>query len=962
MNSTLAKPVFEGHGLAALVCCVFAFVSQAAGQDAGAFFESRIRPLLVSHCQECHGAQKQKGGLRLDSRAGWEKGGDSGPAITPGDHAASLLMKAVSYTDRDLKMPPEKKLSPAQISDIRQWIALGAHDPRESATTSTGKQHALSVSEGKAFWSYRPPSDPEPPRVKETSWPLNEIDHFILAKLEEKGLKPAPDADAGTLRRRLAFDLTGLPPAAAGAGGSEGRVDALLATPAYAERMASHWLDIARFAESSGGGRTLPFKDAWRYRDYVIESFQSDVPVNRFITEQIAGDLMPAPDAAARRRQLTATSFLVLGPTNYEEQDKQMLRMDIVDEQLDTIGKSLLGQTIGCARCHDHKFDPIPITDYYALAGIFRSTRTLKNYTDNVAHWIDTPLPLDGEDEARMAAHEAKTGALRKEIATLKDLLRGSAGNITTEKKAFAPASLPGIVVDDAEAMKVGEWTVSARYKPYIGAGYSHDKNGDKGAKTISFTPKIPKTGRYEVRVAFNAGPTRAEKVPVTVFHADGEELVQIQQKTEAVDGMEFVSAGTFRFEDSGQGYVLLSNAGTQGYVTVDAVQFLPEASSGAVVADAGKSAPERREVREMKSRLSRLERELKQLENSGPRRAEVMAVREDDQIEDCPVHIRGSIRNLGAVVPRGFLSVTLGGEKPAALPKDQSGRLEFAAWLASDANPLTARVYVNRVWHWLMGAGIVRTTENFGTTGEAPSHPELLDYLARRFMREGWSTQKLVKLIVSSRTYRQSSTPHDPRAAEADPDNRLLWRMNRKRLDAECIRDAVLAAAGALDLRRLGPNMTAGEADSNSTATQNLEYNFEFKDTRRSVYTPAFRNVRHPLFEVFDFADVNQPIAQRTTSTIAPQALFMTNHPFVITQARAAADRLMKHGSGGSERIALAYEESLGRTPAAEELAACLDFVEAARSGNATPADIRDIWARLVQALWSTPDFRFLR
>jgi hypothetical protein len=201
--------------------------------------------------------------------------------------------------------------------------------------------------------------------VKETSWPLNEIDHFILAKLEEKGLKPAPDADAGTLRRRLAFDLTGLPPAAAGAGGSEGSVDALLATPAYAERMASHWLDIARFAESSGGGRTLPFKDAWRYRDYVIESFQSDVPVNRFITEQIAGDLMPAPDAAARRRQLTATSFLVLGPTNYEEQDKQMLRMDIVDEQLDTIGKSLLGQTIGCARCHDHKFDPIPITDYY---------------------------------------------------------------------------------------------------------------------------------------------------------------------------------------------------------------------------------------------------------------------------------------------------------------------------------------------------------------------------------------------------------------------------------------------------------------------------------------------------------------------------------------------------------------------------------------------------------------------
>ena len=961
MKTLLAQPLRAKHGLAALACWVVAPVAGAADPDADAFFESRIRPLFIEQCQECHGPEKQKGGLRLDSRAGWQKGGDSGQAITPGEPAASLLMKAVAYTDRDLKMPPEKKLSAAQIADIRQWISLGAHDPREPVATSSGKQHALSVEQGRGFWSYRPPADPRPPRVKDPSWPRNEIDHFILAKLEKNGLKPAPDADADTLRRRLAFDLTGLPPAAM-SGSDPASIDALLATPAYAERMASRWLDIARFAESSGGGRTLPFKDAWRYRDYVIESFQADVPVNRFITEQLAGDIMPAPDAATRRRQLTATGFLVLGPTNYEEQDKQMLRMDIVDEQLETIGKSLLGQTIGCARCHDHKFDPIPITDYYALAGIFRSTRTLKNYTDNVAHWIDTPLPLDGEDEARMAAHEAKTGALKKEIATLKDMLRGSGGNITTAKKAISPASLPGIVVDDSEAMKVGEWVVSDRYKPYIGEGYSHDKNADKGSKTISFTPKIPKTGRYEVRVAFNTGPTRAEKVPVTIFHADGEELAQIQQKTEAVDGMEFASVGTFRFEDSGQGYVLISNAGTQGYVTVDAVQFIPEAAGEAAAPDTAKSAPERREVKEMRSRLSGFERELKELEKSGPRRAEVMAVREDDTIEDCPVHIRGSIRNLGAVAPRGFLSVTLRDGERAALPKNQSGRLEFAAWLTSDANPLTARVYVNRVWHWLMGAGIVRTTENFGTTGEEPSHPELLDYLARRFMREGWSTRQLVKLIVSSRAYRQSSTPHDPRGAEADPDNRLLSRMNRKRLDAECIRDAMLAAAGTLDRKWLGPNMTAGEADSNSTATQNLEYNFEFKDTRRSVYTPAFRNVRHPLFEVFDFADVNQPIAQRTTSTIAPQALFMTNHPSVISQARAAADRLMRQAPGDSERIVLAHEESLGRKPIAEELAACREFVEATRSGNATPDEARDVWARLMQALWSTPDFRFLK
>lgn len=958
----------------------FSIAATHAAEDGIAFFESKIRPLLADHCLQCHGEKKQKANLRWDSREGWLRGGDSGSPIVPGKPEASLIIKAIHYTDRDLKMPPKKKLSEGQIANLEKWIALGAPDPRETpAAAPSSRRQALSVAEGRDFWSFKPLHDHQPPGVKNMFWPRNEIDAFILAKLEQNHLAPAPDADAGTLRRRLCFDLTGLPPAAdegLASSSTQSLIDQLLNSSHFAERWTSHWLDIVRFAESSGGGRTLPFKDAWRYRDYVIESFRDDAPLNRFLTEQIAGDLLPAANAAARRRNLTATGFLALGPTNYEEQDKQMLRMDIVDEQLETIGKSFLGMTIGCARCHDHKFDPIPTRDYYALAGIFRSTRTLKNYTDNVAHWIDAPLPLDGEAEAQASEAEKKIAALKGEIARLKDHLRSTGSDLRPKgSKPIAVSELPGIVVDDAEAMKVGEWQTSTRFKPHIGTGYAHDRDSGKGAKTISFTPRIPKTGRYEVRIAFNAGPDRAEKVAITIFHADGEDLVHIDEKTESLEGLAFAAVGAYRFEDSGQGYVLVSNAGSQGFVTIDAVQFLPEmnAEDEARALAGGKSKADPKTIA-LKSRLSTLEKQMKEIDAHSPRRPEAMSVAEDEKPADCPIHIRGSIRNLGAAVPRGFLQVAMRGDAPA-IPTDQSGRLQFAQWLVSETNPLTARVYVNRVWHWLFGAGLVRTTENFGATGEAPSHPELLDYLALRFMREGWSTRKLVKLIVSSRTYQQASNvERGMRSAEfpvssatksnphsIDPDNRLLWRMNRKRLDAECIRDAMLTVAGTLDDRRGGPNMNAGAADSNSTATQNLEYNFQFTDTRRSLYTPAFRNVRHPLFEVFDFADINQPIPQRTTSTVAPQALFMMNHPFVIEQARHAAERLPAAAPVRS-RINLIYRRSLARPPTGSEAATALDFIETSTSGNATEAERSDIWARLIQAVWSTPEFRLVQ
>jgi len=943
------------------------------------FFEARVRPLLIEHCIDCHGPDKQKGGLRLDSRSGWATGGDSGPAAVPGKPGASLLIKAVHYTDRDLKMPPDEKLSAADVSVLEDWIQRGAPDPRATAPQAAGvakTAHVIppTVEGGRHFWSFQPIRTSGAPSVQDSKWPHNEADRHILSSLEAKGLHPAPDAAPAAIARRLYFDLCGLPPSPEEVATFEADTqhhglrqavevlaDRLIDSPAFAERWASHWLDITRFAESSGGGRSLPFKDAWRYRDYVLHSIRDDVPIDRIITEQLAGDLLPYETPAQRRRQLTATGFLALGPTNYEEQDKGTLRMDIVDEQLDTIGKSFLGMTIGCARCHDHKFDPIPTRDYYALAGIFRSTRTLKNYTDNVAHWVDTPLPMDGPEESKMKANEDKIAVLKKQIAELKDALKDSnTFQLRRRKKPIDPAELPGIIVDDTQAQQVGNWKHSTSFGPFLGSGYLHDLNEAKGDKTLSFAPKIPKTARYEVRIAFIGGPGRAERVPVTILHADGEELLAFKEADDDIRGLKFASIGTFRFEAGGQGFVQISNAGTEGYVTVDAVQFIP-VGDDAPADGADKTVAQQEDPRA--AELKQLEIALKKQQKESPSRPEVMSVADDEVPEDSPIHIRGSIRNLGDTVPRGFLQVAMKpGNAAPSLPVDSSGRLQFAQWVTSAENPLTARVMSNRIWHWIFGAGIVRTTENFGSTGEPPSHPALLDSLANRLITDGWSLKHAVRYLVTSHTYLQATENPNPKGLRIDPDNRLLWRMPLRRLDAESLRDALLLQGGSLDRRFGGQNLTADAVDPNDQSIQNLEYNHPFNDVRRAVYTPAFRNTRHPLFEAFDFADINQPIAQRTTSTVATQALFLMNHPFVIDQAKSAADRIMTTDKALPARIRAAWQLVLNRPPAPEETDIATEYIEAGLSGNATPDDQRDQWARLIQTLWSTPEFRFLK
>jgi hypothetical protein len=968
-----------------LVLATCGTLSSVTGSEADgmAFFEKKVRPLLIEKCYDCHSPEhKVKGGLRLDSREGWQAGGDSGAAIIPHDPENSLFMKALTHQDRDLKMPPKDKLSESDAAVFREWIRLGAPDPREEVAVSDGKTEtkAPDVESGRNFWAYQLPRAHPAPPVQGEEWPQAPADHFVLARLEAAGLKPAPDADAAVLARRLYFDLTGMPPTVeeltefaalrglprdAGAKAYEKVVDRLLASPRFGERWGRHWLDISRFAESSGGGRTLPFKDAWRYRDYVINSFNHDVPLDRFIVEQLAGDLLPYATAEERRRHLVATGFLVLGPTNYEEQDKQVLRMDIVDEQMDTMGRAFLGMTLSCARCHDHKFDPIPAADYYALAGIFRSTRTLRNYTDNVAHWIDSPLPMDGPLEQEMQVQETKLAAVTQELAKARKELKQftpTANAARSPGRPVAAGELPGIVVDDREATVVGDWKSSTRYPTYVGEGYLQDLNTGKGTKTLTFAPKLKESGRYEVWLSYMALRDRATNVPVMVLHADGEEMMEVDQTAAPTIEGRFVSLGQYRFVAGGEGFVLVSNEGTAGFVTADAVAFVPVAEAKArstkaeSALDQAKANPR---LAEVKSAVKELEAKLKALRASGLSRPEAMTVLDDAAPEDCRIHIRGNVRNLGEAVPRGFLTVAQHGPAPE-IPETESGRRQLAEWVANRHNPLTARVLVNRIWMWLHGEGLVRSVDNFGTTGERPSHPELLDTLAVEFMEDGWSLKRLVKRLVMSRTYQMSSQVHEAGVA-ADPDNRLLWRQNRRRMDAESIRDTILAVAGTLDTRLGGPNVDAGSVDANDGGAQNLEYNFVFTDTRRSVYTPAFRNKRLELFETFDFADINQPIGKRTGSTVAPQALYFLNHPFMVEQSAAAAARLLATGGDDGELMHRACAEILGRSPTGRELQLAREFTQVSASDEAPHELRRESWALLIQALFASVDFRYL-
>ncbi|MBI1914981.1 MAG: PSD1 domain-containing protein [Planctomycetes bacterium] len=770
--------------LAALAGFVLVTVPAAAAPPpsakAVAHFETRVRPLLVARCQKCHGPEKQRGGLRLDSVSGATRGGDSGPAIVPSKPDESLLIRAVRQSS-DLKMPPDKKLREQEIADLVAWVRDGAPWPAEKTVAPAGRFTA----EQKAFWSFRPVRKPPLPAVAAREGPTSPIDVFVLAALEAKSLKPAPPADRRTLLRRVTFDLLGLPPAPAEVDAFlndhspdawERVVDRLLASPHYGERWARHWLDVVRYADTTANDANAVMRYAWRYRDYVVNALNADKPYDRFVIEQLAGDLLPGE--ADRVERVIATGFLMVGPKALAETDKEQTRLDIVDEQLDVTSRAFLGLTVGCARCHDHKFDPIPTLDYYSLAGIFRSTEPFRDEVRNASMWQEWPLLLP--TSARLAG-------------------RGT---------AFGESSFP--------------W------------------------------------GPLSLRLVIVMAPKEGKPV-------------------------------------------------------------------------------------------------------------------------DLRVHVRGSRFNLGPVAPRRFLQI-LAGEDHAPLKTAGSGRLELARWIASANNPLAARVMVNRLWQHHFGTGLVATSDNFGTRGERPSHPELLDYLAARFVASGWSLKALHRLLLLSSTYRMACVDNAT-AARLDPDNRLLWRMPRRRLEAEALRDAVLAVSGRLD-RALGGG-EAGEFLFREAEIIDAKRGFPVnrvkgdhphytQSVRRSLYLPVVRNLLPDVLALFDPADPNGVTAARTETTVPSQALFLLNHPFVREASLHFARSLLVVPGDEAARVRVAHARAFARPPSPDDVADALAFLKEytgrARRGSRdsgsgrSGADARlAAWQSYCQMLFCSNEFAYL-
>jgi hypothetical protein len=955
-----------------LVWCLAAWapVSQLLGQQtdktaAIEAFETRIRPLLVERCFECHSQETDRsGGLVLDSLESMLHGGDSGPAINLEQPEESLLLRAVHYRDPKLQMPPDSKLSDAQVGHLREWIVAGAPAP---SGFQTGKaietiSTALSVDRAREHWAYRPISRPTIPNVfplapGEAS-PESPIDAFLLQLQRSMGVSPSERVEMASWLRRLSIDLHGMNPAyediqywssldsTTGVSGNgpadrallrERLIDSMLASPRYGERFARRWMDVIRYAESLTL-RGFVLGDAWRYRRYLIDAFDSDMPFPQFIAEQIAGDLMPAASIADAQRQWSATTGLVLGDHNYEEQDKLQLEMDIIDEQLETLGKVFLAQTIGCARCHDHKFDPIPTSDYYALAGILKSSVVVEH--ENVSKWIRMPLPLDPDTDRAFAEATLKKKELQQSIAAVGKRWENKPNGTHIARGT----DFPGVVVDDQQARKIGSWQPSASVKAYIDEGYLHDLNQARGEKTVTFEPSALPPGNYSVRISYAHGENRSSKTLIRVSSADGESEFRINQKQPPADDGLWQTLGVFRFEAGGQAYVIVSNEASDGHVIADAIHFLPEGQprqTNQTQTDDEQAAEAAQRAAALLEK-ERMEGELKSVTKFLDSRPMVQSLKAAKTTGDIPIHVRGSVHRLGKVVPRGFLSCINSHEPELnerwTIASQANGRLELARWLVDDANPLTGRVAVNRLWSFMMGTGIVRSIDNFGTTGDAPADPELLDWLTNEFRESDGSTKKLLRSIAMSAAYQRSAYRSET-ARDRDPDNRSFGVAPLRRLDAESLRDSILQASGELTLlTRIESTIRPDVKD---------DYRYEHRGGLRSVYQPWFRNSLPPLIREFDGANPSYSTSQRDRSTIATQALTLMHNPWVVARANAAAKRL-DPTSSDDQTVSTVFQRILGRDP------------QPAEREWAGRVLLEDDLAALVQHLFSSIDFRY--
>lgn len=915
-----------------------------AAQDGVVYFESEVRPLLVKHCYECHSeeAGKQKGGLWLDRREGWQVGGDAGPTLIPGEVEKSLLIHSVRYLDEDLQMPPKSKLTEEEIAVFEKWIAMGAPDPRDAGLTEAMRKSVIDIESARKGWAFKPHQEPQLPAVKATDWPRTPVDRYVLAGLEAQGLEPAGEAEREVLLRRLAYDLTGLP-----LHGEvdpdlelEAVVDQWLNSPAFGEKWGRHWLDLVRYADSNGGDRNYTFYQAWRYRNYVIDAFNRDQSFYDFIVAQLAGDLMEVADVAERREKLIASSFLALGPKMLTERDKEKLHLDTVDEQIDTIGRAFLGLTIGCARCHDHKFDPFSQRDYYALAGFFRSTQVVmgtRNGCVNVASWVEQPLP-----QPEPAMTELTSRVQRLELAMRlkveRDFMRKAGGKMGANKLPLA-----GVIYDETEAELGGEWKVSSLSGNRFGESYVHDDRKERGAKWVRFHGSLPETGVYEVRLAYPGKANAAKRVRVMVAAMDGQHELWVDQTKQPQVGGLFEPIGQFAFEKGGKVEVTIHNDGAsgQGYVFADAVQFVAvqdlERERAAFAMAEGRAAGDPLLMMDSADLAKELTKQINELKD-----AELaMAPRDASDAGDMRLRVRGEVNQLGEWVARSFPSVLYAGAPPVIEP-GQSGRLQLADWMVSEENALLDRVIVNRIWAWLFGRGLVTTVDNFGGQAEPPSHPELLDYLAVKFRRSGGSIKALVRELVLSRSY-QLAAQADSALVRADPENRWLGRRSYRRLTAEEIRDSLLLLAGEL-------NQQTAQATALSYG-EDLDKPMNLGDEkRRSVYLPVARNNVLPDLEIFDVANPEMVAGDRPLTTVPTQALYLLNSDFMLQRARALGVECYAK----PEPVSWLYQRVLGRLPADPEAARAEAYVESQPEREQALAD-------LAHVLLASTEFLFL-
>lgn len=794
--------------------------SETSAATAEAAFLQDVLPVLQEHCFECHShdAGKIEGGLVLDSRSGWATGGDSGPALVPGEPDQSLLISAIRYDGHE--MPPSGKLPDELIARLERWVADGAHDPRVSEAAQADKM--LDPESGRNHWAFQPVDDPPLPSVAHDEWPLADVDRFVLAALEEQGLHPVGDADRYTWLRRVTFDLTGLPPTPDEIRAFESDrspqafaavVDRLLGSRAFGERWARHWLDLVGYADQIGTSNSVFAQFAWRYRDYVIDSLNSDKPFDRFIREQIAGDLLPCETVEEQAGNLTATGFLVLGDIEIVEADKAKLLVDIVDQQVNKVGKAFLAMTLECARCHAHKFDPVTLQDYYGMAGFFHSTSTVFKTDRGVwsdVNILDLPETETQQTErtAQQAAHAAQLQQWQQQLQEVEE--RKSALDKQLEDETLAQEQREALTRDRDEASKlIGSLKRDIQHAEF-------------------FTPTVPK-----------------------------------------VHGVHDVASPS-----------------------------------------------------------------------------------------DMRITIRGNPRALGDSVPRGYLSVI--SDSQPAIADGESGRRQLADWIADPQNPLTARVAVNRVWQKLFGEGIVRSVDYFGLPGERPSHPELLDHLAARFLSDGWSVKRLIRSLTLSRTYRLSCA-HDAANQLVDPDNRLLWRMNRVRLDAEALRDAMLFVSGQLRPSVGGPAMPLefpenvgglDPKDVNPPSFRLSRWRPE-QEYQRTIYLPVIRSSGQPgpgeLRNVFDFPQPSMFTGRRSITAVPTQALFLMNSPVVKRHAAALAERTQAEQADDRQRLELLWLTLLNRPITDSEQDAAAEFLTATGEQG---------WTELCHALLASNEF----